>query len=115
MKAVRLRGPRIVLSAVRHGGVLPGMLLGIAHVEHHETTGGLSFSTPVGEDVERRQGGGMFPDYSWVPVGASWKTSVTGRSPKNRKPWNKAKNSWLGLSCEVHMIMVVMASSVSWA
>lgn len=66
MKAVRLRGPRIVLSAVRHGGVLPGMLLGIAHVEHHETTGGLSFSTPVGEDVERRQGGGMFPDYSWV-------------------------------------------------
>ena len=102
-----------LLSAME--GVLPGMLLGIAHVEHHETTGGLSFSTPVGEDVERRQGGGMFPDYSWVPVGASWKTSVTGRFPKDRKPWNKAKNSWPRLSSEVRMITVVMAPSVSWA
>ena len=92
VKAVRLRGPRIVLSAVRHGGVLPGMLLGIAHVEHHETTGGLSFSTPVGEDVERRQGGGMFPDYSWVPVGALRKTRLIGRFPKIGKPWNRAKN-----------------------
>ena len=115
MKAVRLRGPRIVLSAVRHGGVLPGMLLGIAHVEHHETTGGLSFSTPVGEDVERRQNGGVFPDYFRVPVGASWKMSVTDRFPKDRKPWNKAENSRLGLSCEVRMITVVMAPSVSWA
>lgn len=88
----RLHGPRIVLSAVRHGGVLPGMLLGIAHVEHHETTGGLSFSTPVGEDVERRQGGGMFPDYSWVPVGALRKTRLIGRFPKIGKPWNRAKN-----------------------
>ena len=108
MKAVRLRGPRIVLSAVRHGGVLPGMLLGIAHVRQrkarlglrvtHQTSasataaagascfaaaGGLHFSTPVGEDVERRQNGGMSPDYSWVPVGASWKTRVIGRFPKN--------------------------------
>ena len=45
--------------------------------------GVLRFSVPVGEDAERRQGGGTFPDYSWVPVGASWKTSVTGRFPKN--------------------------------
>ena len=60
------------------------MLLGATHAEHHETTGGgLHFSTPVGEDVERRQNGGMSPDYSWVPVGASWKTRVIGRFPKN--------------------------------
>ena len=45
--------------------------------------GVLHFSVPVGEDAERRQGGGTFPDYSWVPVGASWETSVTGRFPKN--------------------------------
>ena len=77
--------------------------------------GVLHFSVPDGEDAERRQGGGTFPDYSWVPVGASWKTSVTGRFPKNRKPWNKAKNSWLGLSCEVRMMMVAMVPSVSWA
>ena len=54
--------------------------------------GGLSFSTPVGEDVERRQGGGMFPDYSWVPVGALRKTRLIGRFPKIGKPWNRAKN-----------------------
>lgn len=35
----------------------------------------------------------VFLDYSRVPVGASWKTSVTDRFPKDRKPWNKAKNS----------------------
>ena len=91
------------------------MLLGVTHAEHHETTGGLFFSTPVGEDVERRQGGGMFPDYSWVPVGASWKMSVTDRFPKDRKPWNKAENSRSQLSCEVRMMMVVMVLSVSWA
>ena len=48
----------------------------------------------------------------WVPRG---ETRVIGRFPKNRKPWNKAKNSWLGLSCEVRMMMVVMVPSVSWA
>ena len=53
--------------------------------------------------------------YSWMLAGASWKTSVTGRFPKGRKPWNKAKNSWLGLSCEVRMITVVMAPSLSCA
>ena len=26
-----------------------------------------------------------------MPVGASWKMSVTDRFPKDRKPWNKAK------------------------
>ena len=45
--------------------------------------GGLSFSTPVGEDVERRQGGGMFPDYSWVPVGALRKTRLIGSFPRS--------------------------------
>ena len=77
--------------------------------------GVLRFSVPVGEDAERRQGGGTFPDYSWVPVGASWKTSVNGRFPKNRKPWNKAKNDQMRLSSEVRMMMVVMVLSVSWA
>ncbi len=47
----------------------------------------------VGKDVGLRQDDGMFPDYSWVPVGASWKTNVTGRFSKVGKPWNKAKNS----------------------
>ena len=45
--------------------------------------GVLHFSVPVGEDAERRQGGGTFPDYFWVPVGASWKTRLIGRFPKN--------------------------------
>ena len=44
--------------------------------------GVLHFSVPVGEDAERRQGGGTFPDYFWVPVGASWKTRLIGRFPK---------------------------------
>ena len=57
------------------------MLLGTTQAEHHETTGGIS--VPVGEDAERRQGGGTFPDYFWVPVGASWKTRLIGRFPKN--------------------------------
>ena len=76
--------------------------------------GVLHFSVPVGEDAERRQGGGTFPDYSWVPVGASWKTRVIVRFPKNRKPWNKAKNDHGELSSEVRMMMVVMVLSVSW-
>lgn len=42
-----------------------------------------------------------------MPVGASWKMSVTDRFPKDRKPWNKAKNSRSRLSCEVRMMMVV--------
>lgn len=45
--------------------------------------GVLHFSVPVGEDAERRQGGGTFPDYFWVPVGTSWKTRLIGRFPKN--------------------------------
>lgn len=53
--------------------------------------GVLFFSMPVDEDAERRQNGGVFPDYFRVPVGASWKMSVTDRFPKDRKPWNKAK------------------------
>lgn len=44
--------------------------------------GVLHFSVPVGEDAERRQGGGTFPDYFWVPVGTSWKTRLIGRFPK---------------------------------
>lgn len=51
----------------------------------------------------------VFPDYFWVPVGALWKTSVTGRLPKNGKLWNKAKNSCPRLSCVVCMMIVVMA------
>ena len=77
--------------------------------------GVLFFSMPVDEDAERRQNGGVFPDYFRVPVGASWKMSVTDRFPKDRKPWNKAENSRSQLSCEVRMMMVVMVSSVSWA
>ena len=115
MKAVRLRGPRVVLPVVRRGGVLPGECFWAPPMRNiMKPQGGLHFSTPVGEDVERRQNGGMSPDYSWVLVGALWKTSVTGRFPKDRKPWNKAKNSWPRLSSEVRMITVVMATSVSW-
>ena len=77
--------------------------------------GVLFFSMPVDEDAERRQNGGVFPDYCRVPVGASWKMSVTDRFPKDRKPWNKAENSRSQLSCEVRMMMVVMVLSVSWA
>ena len=77
--------------------------------------GVLFFSMPVDEDAERRQNGGVFPDYFRVPVGASWKMSVTDRFPKDRKPWNKAENSRSQLSCEVRMMMVVMVLSVSWA
>ena len=36
----RLYGPRIVLSIVRHGDVLPGECFCPTHAEHHETTGG---------------------------------------------------------------------------
>ena len=42
-------------------------------------------------DVGLRRDGGMFPDYFRVPLGASWKTRLIGRFPKNGKPWNKAK------------------------
>ena len=66
-------------------------------------------------DVGLRRDGGMFPDYFRVPLGASWKTRLIGRFPKNGKPWNKAKNDHMRLSSEVRMMMVVMAPSVSWA
>ena len=51
----------------------------------------MHFSTPVGEDVERRQDSGMSPDYSWVLVGALWKTRLIGRFPEIGKPWNRAE------------------------
>ena len=54
-------------------------------------------------------------DYFRVPVGASWKTRLIGRFPRMGKPWNKAKNDYTRLSCEVRMMMVVMVLSVSWA
>jgi len=80
----RLHGLRIVLSIVRHGDMLPGECFWAPPMRNiMKPQGVLRFSVPVGEDAERRQGGGTFPDYSWVPVGASWKTSVTGRFPKN--------------------------------
>ena len=53
--------------------------------------GGLFFFVPVGEDAERRQDGGTFPDYFRAPVGASWKTRLIGRFPEIGKPWNKAR------------------------
>ena len=116
MKAVRLRGPRVVLSVARRGGVLPGECFWASPMLNiMEPQGELFFSMPVDEDAERQQDGGMSPGYFRVPVGASWKTSVTGRFPKNGKPWNKAKNDHTRLSCEVRMMMVVMALSVSWA
>ena len=80
----RLYGPRIVLSIVRHGDVLPGECFWAPPRRNiMKPQGVLHFSVPVGEDAERRQGGGTFPDYFWVPVGASWKTRLIGRFPKN--------------------------------
>ena len=38
----RLYGPRIVLSIVRHGDMLPGECFCTTHAEHHETTGGIA-------------------------------------------------------------------------
>lgn len=75
----------------------------------------MHFSTPVGEDIERRQDGGMSPDYSRVPVGALWETRLIGRFPEIGKPWNRTENDHVRLSCEARMMMVVMALSVSWA
>ena len=63
--------------------------------ENHEPAG------MVGE-------GRVSRDYFRVPVGASWKTRVTGRFPKNGKPWKKAKNDHMRLSSEARMMMVVM-------
>lgn len=104
------------VPVVRRGGVLPGECFWASPMLNiMEPQGELFFSMPVDEDAERRQDGGMSPDYFRVPIGASWKTSVTGRFPKNGKPWNKAKNDHTRLSCEARMMMVVMASSVSWA
>lgn len=80
----RLYGPRIVLSIVRHGDVLPGECFWAPPRRNiMKPQGVLHFSVPVCEDAERRQGGGTFPDYFWVPVGASWKTRLIGRFPKN--------------------------------
>lgn len=52
----------------------------------------------------------MSPDCSRVPVDASAKTRLIGRPPqKKRKPWNKAENDHVRLSCEVRMIIVLIA------
>ena len=53
--------------------------------------------------------GGVLPDYFRVPVGASWETRVIGRFPKIEKTWNKAENDHVRLSCEVRMIIVLIA------
>ena len=104
------------VPVVRHGDVLLGECFWASPMLNiMKPQGVLFFSMPVDEDAERRQNGGVFPDYFRVPVGASWKMSVTDRFPKDRKPWNKAKNSRSQLSCEVRMMMVVMVLSVSWA
>ena len=77
-------GPRVVLPVARRGGVLPGECFWAPPRRNiMKPQGVLHFSVPVGEDAERRQGGGTFPDYFWVPVGASWKTRLIGRFPKN--------------------------------
>ena len=116
MKAVRLRGPRVVLPVVRRGGVLPGECFWAPPMRNiMKPQGGLHFSTPVGEDVERRQDSGMSPDYSWVLVGALWKTRLIGRFPEIGKPWNRAENDHMRLTSEVFMMMVVMAPSGLWA
>ena len=105
-----------VLPVVRRGGVLLDECFWASPMLNiMKPQGVLFFSMPVDEDAERRQNGGVFPDYFRVPVGASWKISVTDRFPKDRKPWNKAENSRSQLSCEVRMMMVVMVLSVSWA
>lgn len=79
----RLYGPRIVLSIVRHGDVLPGECFWAPPRRNiMKPQGVLHFSVPVGEDAERRQGGGTFPDYFRVSGGASWKTRLIGRFPK---------------------------------
>lgn len=64
-------------------------------------------------DVGLRRDGGMFPDYFRVPLGASWKTRLIGRFPKNGEPWNKAKNDHMRLSSEVFIMMVVIRSMFS--
>lgn len=51
----------------------------------------------------------MSPDCSRVPVDASAKTRLIGRPPKNRKPWNKAKNDHTRLSSEARMMIVLIA------
>ena len=53
--------------------------------------------------------GGVLPDYFRVPVGASWRTRLIGRFPEIGKPWNRAENDHVRLSCEVRMMMAVMS------
>lgn len=62
--------------------------------ENHEPAG------MVGE-------GRVSRDYFRVPVGASWKTRVIGRFPKNGKPWKKAKNDHMRLSSEKLIAMTL--------
>lgn len=54
-------------------------------------------------------GVGISRDYAWGPVDASAKTRLIGRPPKNRKPWNKAKNDHTRLSSEARMMIVLIA------
>lgn len=51
--------------------------------------------------------GGVLPDYFRVPIGASWRTRLIGRFPEIGKPWNRAKNDHVRLSCEVRMMLLL--------
>lgn len=63
----------------------------------------------TGEDARLRRDGGVLPDYFRVPVGASWRTRLIGRFPEIGKPWNRAENDHVRLSCEVRMMIVLIA------
>ncbi|WP_218667867.1 hypothetical protein, partial [Bifidobacterium longum] len=76
--------------------------------ENHQPTLRKNTAEPVEQTLKQN-------NYFRVPLGASWKTRLIGRFPKNGKPWNKAKNDHMRLSSEVRMMMVVMVLSVSWA
>ena len=86
------------------------MLLGIAHAEHHETTRRIVlFPCRSAKTLSAGRNGGMSPDCSRVPVDASAKTKLIGRPPKKRKPWNKAENDHVRLSCEARMMIALIA------
>ena len=66
-------------------------------------------ATARGVDKRLESQSTVFLDYSRVPVGSSAKTRLIGRPPKKRKPWNKAENDHVRLSCEVRMMIVLIA------
>ena len=70
--------------------------------------GVLHFSVPVGEDAERRQGGGTFPDYFSGACRCLVENEGDSQVSQKMKPWNKAKNDHTRLSSEVRMIAIVM-------